>query len=581
MADVLGKKDSGGNRGGMTVTRWLARFFGPEVFLGDEIVTVTCRDGSTRDVPRREAALVFRNLRSVRGAQAMNAYLADTICPEPVLFSEGIRASMGDIIDHPVAKNMDIIWPLGIHNGSNSNVCFQQVARQWVTGGKNDGQMRLDNIINTVYSILQSLIWKAVNDNKKTDQAWTFKMAGYVAQAFHQGYYLREENVRKVTQALCMARAAQDMTQRTIAFVLRDEEPSKRNIIEILETSVFRGYRGNGWSIDFLENGFAGLMTVLVAVPLLRSHIHGGLSIDTMQDRFENGYMQIVELCCGLFSGEVECEDEEKNAMILNKIIEVSGTVIPEDAVTAFLTHVGSSRHQKRFDWESHGVLEPIMGLDFEIDLETKVSVNGRARAKVPTVTPEEDGYHCVPPSVKDWAGLCLPSDPATYIIQVEVMGMATKGRGNTKGKELNANIVFTAGGGRFNSIVKNGNGSYSPISGMHYNPVTRNYERRAPFNTERELTLQVLGDRWILTDASARSFVCEYTGENPLIGFKNCFLIIRKQPEPEPEPEEPPAYEEVAPIGAAAGPPVVPPDEPTAAALLKAARDLAKARNS
>jgi hypothetical protein len=583
MADKFAHADAGGMTTGMTPAKWVEKFYtrGHPFVPSDLMVEVLNIDGTKTTRPINKAAIIFSDLQQTRGQK--NAWRAKNISESFVpfdtamlnVFDEGVRhplvpKAVSLIHDGRRVSTLPIVWPIGVSHNSAGDTIYQQSARMYVRGGVNDGHMSLENVFNTSISIIQSLVWKAVNDPTKIKQSKSFYQAALVARSFYAGMYCRHPVIKKLVHAMIVSRITQDMGHRSIAFAISAEyDFNIKTILELMQIVVSRSTNHSKGSLNFLENGFGGLMLVLVAIPLLRHHLHGDMPLDAMQNRFEEFYMSVVIKCTTYF---VDGSDTMMaNTKILKDLLQFNDIDIPEGLVHEFLVYMKSRANaRKPFPWHTHGILPPPPPeVTFPLDLGS-MKVTGGHGSKTHPVSSDVEGMaiRISPGDATNWGAFQIIVN-GTYIINIETIGVAGAARGDSRGRELTANAIFTSG----RQLMKNPCGSYS-IAGMNYDG--HSYIKRTPLDITKKIKLVYRGDVMEIYNKGAKRFeIILPDGEKPMIGLKNATLLISKHHEPVvaavavlPPP---------APVAVIAIPDLGP--EPTAAEIMRAARDLARMR--
>ena len=197
--------------------------------------------------------------------------------------------------------------------------------------------------------------------------------------------------------------------------------------------------------------------------------------------------------------------------------------------------------------WVEWGVLPPPPAFKADVRSE-RYAVSGRPAAtyRAHLAAQDTENLHIHSYKGVEWAGVSFTS-PGTYIVFANDLGIATRGRGDTRGRELTANWRVTVG----TDVLSRTREGYS-LAGEHHTRTPHGawyYKAGAPLSLDTPFVL-VVGATTVRLQQAGRLFfsTTKAATEPVLLAFKNVWLRINyKESEPEPVPAPTPRREPIA----------------------------------
>lgn len=412
---------------------------------------------------------------------------------------------------------------------------LRQCARQWVTGGRNTGDMKDEHVTNMFYSSLQSTVYHVAGLTTKPEQEkWMYALLMLTEAA--REWMVGNKSAMAITKALARTPGADDCIQRALATVFLSpyedwETPFALELLELTtRRSLRHGLKGVGMG--------TGQIALFALVPLLRSITRCLLGAED--------YLEILTAFNGtvqrLLTGYVKVATSDSKELTVRTLGVLARAVeleLSDDLIRSMLTHI--CEHPEMCDsvpWADWGVVPHGPTLAFVANTD-RYAV-GPHKAYRATVTPNTT-FAATVRSFKtvEWSAVQFPTE-GVYTIAPNVLGIAEAAQGDSRGRELVANWRITFG----DDILSTRCVGVS-AAGMEYSPSTRRYNKRFDFNITEPVYVIVHRDR-IEVGQNGR-VVVEYerptaldaaSGRLPLLfGFKNMELYISYAALPEPKP--------------------------------------------
>ena len=489
-------------------------------------------------------AVLFRDFKSVFGRAG--AYMAT-----PVAIVE-YRAANLAVIDkkykHSVAREHDVLVPLGTPSPTckKANTVLQQCARQWVTGGQNTGNMSDENVLTMYYSALQSLVFAAGNATTKDVQTQWFYALSSLVQAFGT-LHAEMPLFQKVTEAMVVTPGVDDMLQKALAHVFHPAARWDRRVkLELLDVMARRNIRHGERMVGMAPGPFV----VFALVPLLRSVAASvGWAAGTPAATQADFNAKANDLL-NAYVGSCTSDGDEMQINTLVALTKVAGCELTAEQAGLFLAFARTTPDMSvAAPWSEWGALPLPPVMDIAV-VAKRFDVGGRAGVSVAAkVVPTSAstfnvyGYKGI-----HWTGLQLPDD-GHYVVTPHDLGIASAGRGNTRGEELVANWRVTVG----NDILPRDKEGYSSAGMARVCSGGRwSYVERTPLDVKKPFTLAVEKDSIVVVQNSVVYFRMKRTAD-ALLAFKNMWLSVQYKPVPAPTPVTPKPSPALAPVARSA----------------------------
>lgn len=546
--------------GGSHVDAWLAAYWDQSVFSNTDAIAT--RDGTEHSVS--ECGVIFRNFRPVTGKPG--AYFADPVAI--VQYRPAMRASMGEGVHSGVHKD-DVVVPLGTPDFSNpkTQVVLQQAARQWVSGGKNTADMSDEHIIPMYYAVLQQLVFLAGNATTVVEQARWFPALVALTRAF-AAFHAAYEPARRVTEALVVTPGADDMLQKALAegvfHASAEGAWSVASQLDLLAIAIRRNIRHGAMRPGMAPGPFA----IFTLVPLLRDVVTQTPppSAEVITERFNAQATQLLSSFleddaaarAGLdadgwthVSRTAASAEHNYRVRTLVSLTRLMGKPLTGEQADKLLTHCATTDMSDEPKWVEWGVLPAPPALKTDVASQ-RYAVGGRPgatyRAKIVPV--DEENFRVFSFKGVEWTGLTFKT-PGTYIIHTHDLGIATTGRGDTRGRALTANWRVTAG----TDVLPRQREGYSLAGEQHTRTPHGSwyYKACAPLTITTPVLVIVTATSVRVQQAGRLFFTMSKGGSEPVMfAFKNLWLSCHfKEPEP-PVPAPAPVRREPTAFGTA-----------------------------
>ncbi len=478
-------------------------------------------------------AVLFRDFKSVFGRAG--AYMATPVAI--VDFRNANLAIIDPQFKHSVARVGDVCVPLGSPNPmcDSATVVLQQCAREWVTGGKNTGNMSDENVLTMYYSALQSLVFTAGNAPTKAEQTQWFYAISALVRAFT---VLSAERpaFQKVTEAMVVTPGVDDMLQKALAHVFHPQARWDRRVkLEMLDIMARRNMRHGTHIVGMAPGPFV----VFVLVPLLRTVAASvGWSSGSpaaTQAEFNDKANELLHA----YVGASTSNSDEMQIHTLVALTKVAGCELTDEQAREFLQFARSTPDMSvAAPWSDWGALPPHPTLEIDVfakrlDIGKKAGVSVAAKF-VPTspTTFNVYGYKGI-----HWTGVQFQTN-GHYVVTPHDLGIACAGRGYTRGDELVANWRITVG----DNILPYDVPGYSSAGIEHVKTGNRwSYVEKMPLDASKPFTVGVELTWIVIAQDGKVVFRMKREGLKPaLLAFKNMWLSVAYKPLPVATPKLP-----------------------------------------
>lgn len=527
--------------GGIPPDEWIRKYVIGGSLAGEEKVLVMRSNGKTETVPRRLAAIVFRDLKTVRdedrgnrgGAPAVTGSHQVTV----VHLHDGMRAQWGLDGSKFVAEEVkqgDVVIPLGSPTCAFDRIVFQQSARIWVSCGENNISMTDQNVANMLMPALQSIVWAISNDVSQKVQCKRFESLVLFTGTV-RAYFTTYPDAFKIVEPLREDDRARDSLQRALAFIFFDEPWSKEELLRLLEIMLKRHRRHNPGTPDFVTQPITGIIGCLIIVPLLHRLVHGrdGTTVDGAVKELNEKTEALVQLMCDHIR---EVDTEKRNKLILSRLLE--SRLKTEDVGKLYDYCVDMKNFNELAPFDTSGFV-PVVNPPFYIRTEG-FTINGSKTNTVVKVKRKEkegspDSWEVIPSAPSEWNAFALSTE-GTYKIRGFLIGPAEQAKGNSLGVVNAANFRFTSG---IEILPTNREGKSS--AGMHHRQ-----NRSGRYGYEKtgeslqigpdadEIIVTIRNDTCTVSQTNHRRpfFTYQLEGDIVLIGFKFVKFLIQYHPE-------------------------------------------------
>ncbi|AYV79035.1 MAG: hypothetical protein Faunusvirus1_55 [Faunusvirus sp.] len=248
---------------------WCETVLDKHTMTGDEKVRVVNAVGKIQIVSRKDAAIVFTDLKYIRNNKHNNTgsvAVTGKMAPHLVSLTEAYRATFG-LIKHIIVNKNTCVIPLGTvsENENDRSIC-QQSARFYLSLCKNDINMADEHYGNMMMCILHATVWSMCENLK--DNKSSFYVLNLLVQSF-SAYMQRYPEAYNIITPIRYDDMARDTLQKCIAQIFFDDKPGKDEILRSLETVLKRSKKYAGESAVKLSDN-PGLIGCFIISPLLR-----------------------------------------------------------------------------------------------------------------------------------------------------------------------------------------------------------------------------------------------------------------------------------------------------------------------
>lgn len=388
---------------------------------------------------------------------------------------------MGDVLD--------VIVPLGSPAmfGTEDSTTFvlQQTARNWVTGGRNSGDMNSEHVITLYYGALQALVFEIGTAHTKEKQSRWLPAVAALIRAFAALCRLYPA-AQRVSEALVYTHGVNDMLQKALAHVFTGVPIDAATGYEMMATIVRRNLRTGK-----MFNGLVpGPFVVFMLTPLLKGILDGTMTVAEIQTQFNaRGAALVSELeaiqvarTAAVAEGGWHVVTRKKvipfwdtedklglQADCLSALSNAAGFPLTGDQAQKLLLHCTSTETSAHVPWAEWGVLPAPPTLACGVSTR-RYGIHRAPSGRYDPVThnsricPLDDhtfevfGYKGV-----EWSAITFHT-PGTYTVRAHDLGIAKVAAGDTRGEELVANWRLTVG----NVVLPADEAGYS-LSGMRH----------------------------------------------------------------------------------------------------------------
>jgi hypothetical protein len=343
------KKDNGGS----PINVWFkAAYLNNESWTNDEEIQVIDCKGNAKKIPRKDVAILFRDLAIERlgntditsyygnvGGNAVNAtYVALVSGTETYVsaFSSDINEKHEHILTR--GRKQWIPWvvqpvPLLISNEEQNvrtQTVWQQNARTWVSGGHVDIDMNDHHVANMLVcqqaslltnnykTLLMQYVKKKMFDQKKIEELF-YPLLLHLEST--QSYLNIFDRTKKPIEALCYADFSTDVLHREIAGYLTNFTFTKLNMCRSLELLIRRIFKHHGYDINMRKESLHGVCATLTFPPLIRQLIKKEI---TYQEMILNLYNNLISIHEEVNKIVDTLSQKEKNKQLLFAMIKKS-----------------------------------------------------------------------------------------------------------------------------------------------------------------------------------------------------------------------------------------------------------------
>jgi len=530
------------------ISEWLAFTWDKAHFVGEEIVPT-----ETGPMPLSKAAVVFRNFCPVTGTPG--AYFADAVSiveyrgamMASLSASSASSTSSTSSFSYPSVMSMitgsgtDVVVPLGtpVVTTSEFNTddvtaqVLMQAAQNWVTGGKNRGDMRMEHIITLYYGALQSLVFATGTAcTKEAQSKWLPAVYG-LTRAFAAVCKMYPAALR-VSEALVFTHGMNDMLQKALAYVFIGVPIQGATGYDMLATMVRRSLRA-GVLFQEIHRLALGPFVVFLLVPLLSGILDGSSSLEDFQTEFNKRGAAFVSDLLEIHEIQktralVSDDKRTYQAECLSVLAKAANLPLSKEQSLKLLMHCIVMDASAPVHWSEWGVLPAPPTLSCRIStcrygihrapLHHRDAVTfGSHICSIDDHTFEVFGYKGV-----EWSGFQFHT-PGTYRIHAHDLGIAKAAVGDMHDDELAANWRLTIG----RVVLPRDERGYS-LSGMYHNG-RECYVQSAPLRLDAPFQVVVELDLVRLCQDGNTFVVLERKKKDPLLAFKNVWFHVEFTP--------------------------------------------------
>jgi hypothetical protein len=446
-----------------------------------------------------------------------------------------------------------------------------QYAVDWVNRGQSGLKHSQRHMCTYYMSALHSLTSRLYNnqldplDSKDEAKLWqNFALIAETARV----YFNRFPESKQPLEALLTDVGATDMTQRCIAlWFLRNDIPLKdlyyEHLYSCLEVMLLRWKKNVQPKDTLFTRAPKGMFVNMLILPRLITPLSAATNkTDTVQERVAAAYKD-MEMIRSLKDDK---DETATGGMVVQQILKFHNINLDSKFCCAFFNYATQPK-KVMFDYATLGLMpnckflnrfdileffnagkqisNPVRLFDVVHDAPNKDDGDKKDNKKDNKKKEEKEKMHVLvhSSSPAHWSAFSIKSDKLVshYKIVGKPLAGADEAKGNTKGKNVTANIRITVG----TEVFPRNLPGFS-IAGIHYHPSTRTYEdtkKPMSMQTGLRVTNDATQQLVIIEDLATQHRVQLANASNlPLcIAFTYCTLEV-SDAEPSNPPQNPKA---------------------------------------
>ena len=463
------QKDTGGSE----IDFWFNQcYINNTSWTGDNLVQVVSKNGKLEKIPRKDVAILFNNYKVHRtGNTDITSYYSNVgsngVTATPVGLVSGSDCFVAAFEpsrqnNHELTKKRKnwrpwLVQPVPIFTNNDelqfirSQNVMQQNARVWVSSGANDIDMRDEHVANMLVSQQSSLIYRyskrILQEVLELDEKSGLTMVRemMVPLLLHMESTVSYINISNETKmpikGLCYADYAVDTLQRSISSYLTGYQLSKENWMRVVELSLRRTFKKQGYTADLTKIVFPGMVSTFNFYDLAVGYLKKELTQDQVTEQY---YQRLKKIRADIdsFAGTDE-DDVRANVfwqIMRNRLTRLD--VTQEQFRKMYNWSHVPTNYLKEMPLVEFGLVKPIV-TDFTYQTE-ELKQKNRVMYNTARVSLEADNkIQVVGKSPPDWTGIALETD-GVYTISCDVIGDADSRKSHDWGLKYALN--FTTG---------------------------------------------------------------------------------------------------------------------------------------
>jgi hypothetical protein len=198
---------------------------------------------------------------------------------------------------------------------------FQQQARYWCSGGKNNLEMSDDMVANCLMHAMKSLMY--LEDYRHSFMDRRFQIVALFARMV-ASYQRESSTVTKVIEAVRAAHKVDDVLQRVIAFMFSPTKPNVHDVFRILELMLKRSTK---YGSKKLTDRLHGPLALFVHTPTV-------FQLLSNQKETKDAKAFLGEFITVVAEASLKSDVVEQDVMVLTKLLDyaIASKFVPEIA---------------------------------------------------------------------------------------------------------------------------------------------------------------------------------------------------------------------------------------------------------
>lgn len=343
------KKDNNGS----PINVWFkAAYLNNSSWTNDEQIQVVDTQGNAKKIPRKDVAILFRDLTVERtgntditsyygnvGGNAVNATYVALVSGSETYVS-AFSGDTNEKKQHILTSSRKgwtpwIVQPVPLlvsdeDQNFRTQTVWQQNARTWVSGGQVDIDMNDQHVANMLVCQQASLLYsnykilltqyvkKKLFDQQRLEELF-YPLILHLEST--QSYLNIFDGTRKPIEALCHADFSTDVLHREIAGYVTNFTFTKLNMCRSLELLIRRIFKNHGYDINLSKELLAGVYSTLTFPPLIRQLIKKEI---TYQQMILNLYDNLISIQNEINNITDTLGQKEKNKRLLFALVKKS-----------------------------------------------------------------------------------------------------------------------------------------------------------------------------------------------------------------------------------------------------------------
>ena len=523
--------------GGIDYKKWCTQYLTLEYLKGEDLVEVFAKDGTKKEIPRRNVGVLFKDFKT----------MGTTIASVP-LMHEG-EVVYFDLIDlyaslyeketvHPLFKQeykfTSAIVPIGLPEKVKDNTPYMQAGRFYRSKGANTVNMSDDNVAISLFNAFSSTVYQMVNAKTETEMKSLFDLIVKLVEVMNV-FNKNNKTFHGIIKQLRNTMASQDMLQYSLSFIFGKKMMTQRMLINMLYVVVKRTYKhfDNFFTKKGEQHPIVGIVATMIVAPLIRKYIGGEVSSTEMFALYYGDFTDVREKI-----KDVKTDDESKffkaDVEIIKRLAHVCGLPENDNGYLKLVDHANRNKMAFAPPPSTYFGIIPEIVSSLEVDCKDIFLDNGKnSTLRLPEVVfdqKDETTTKVTSVSTTQWSGIKFNKN-GVYGIKIKNLGISKTAQGQTMGLDFVANMRFTFG----NYVLPKDREGYA-ISGMYH--INGKYVQKKEIPVDSKFLLELTDTHLKIHTGSYGKFTefvkmeRKYSDEYVCVGFKNMTFNLSSEPE-------------------------------------------------